>query len=92
MLTAEIRVSDKDLASRLAEMRAWLDEKRFEPSTFRYLQREAELLIRVSFKVGDEARAFALKFGGFLHSPPASEMVLRDFDGFPESGAVGSSG
>lgn len=66
MQTAEVKVSDEDLAARLAEMRAWLDSKRFEPSTFIYFHDRATLLVRVSFKIADEAQAFALKFGGSL--------------------------
>jgi hypothetical protein len=64
MQTAEVTVSGGDLAARLGEMRTWLDDKRFEPSTFTFFQDRAVLLVRVSFKVGDEAHAFALKFGG----------------------------
>ena len=68
MQIAEVAVSGEDLAARLAEMRTWLDNKRFEPSAFSFFQDRAVLLVRVSFKAGDEAQAFALKFGGRLLS------------------------
>jgi hypothetical protein len=68
MQTVEVRIGEGDLAARLAEMRAWLDGERFEPSTFTYFHDHSTLLVRVSFKVGDEAQAFALKFGGILRS------------------------
>ena len=73
LLTAEVKVSDEDLAARLAEMRTWLDSKRFEPSTFAFFHDRAALLVRVSFKAGDEAQAFALKFGGTLLTRPLPE-------------------
>jgi hypothetical protein len=78
MQIVEVKVSDEDLAARLADMRAWLDGKRFEPSTFTYFNDHAALLVRVSFKVDDEAQAFALKFGGTLRSLASSSKMARD--------------
>jgi hypothetical protein len=72
MHTVEIRVSEADLAARLADMRAWLDGNRFEPSSFTYSHDHAALLIRVTFKIGGEAEAFARQFAGTWRSPGAS--------------------
>jgi hypothetical protein len=68
MHTAEVRITGEDFAERLAEMRAWLDDKRFEPSSFIYFHDYAALLARVSFKTADEAQGFAAKFRGTVLS------------------------
>jgi hypothetical protein len=77
MQTVELKVSDEDLAAQLADMRAWLDGKRFEPSTFTYFRDHAALLVRVSFKLEHEAQAFALQFHGTLRFAAASSGTAR---------------
>ena len=63
----EVRILDgNDLVERLTDMRVWLDEHRYEPSTFTYFFLHPGMKIRVSFKVDGEAEAFAQKFGGSL--------------------------
>lgn len=65
--TAEVRIAEEeDFGGRLTDMRLWLDEHRFEPSTFIYFYLDPGMMIRVSFSVADEAEAFAEEFGGFL--------------------------
>jgi hypothetical protein len=67
MHTAEVRIAaDDDFGARLKDMRLWLDEHRFEPSTFTYFYLNPGMNIQVSFKIGDEAQAFAQQFGGSL--------------------------
>jgi hypothetical protein len=67
MHTAEVRIAaDDDFGARLKDMRFWLDEHRFEFSTFTYLDLDPGIRIQVSFNVADEAQAFAQRFGGFL--------------------------
>jgi len=67
MHTAEVRIAaDDDFGARLTDMRLWLDEHRFEPSTFTYFDLNPGMNIEVSFKIGDEAEAFAQRFGGSL--------------------------
>jgi hypothetical protein len=72
--TAEVRIAEEDdFGGRLTAMRLWLDEHRFEPSTFTYFYLDPGMMVRVSFSISDEAEAFAEKFGGFLleaHSIP----------------------
>jgi hypothetical protein len=75
MHTAEVRLNNNALASSLAEMRSWLDGKRYEPSSFDCFQASTSLVVRVSFKVAEEAQAFALKFGGTLRSSAATSIV-----------------
>jgi len=67
MHIAEVRIAaDDDFGAILKDMRLWLDGRRFEPSTFTYHDLNPGMIIHVSFKVGNEARAFAGRFGGFL--------------------------
>lgn len=64
MHTVTIRQRPGELYVRMAAMRIWLDERRFEPSSFTCQDGEAQVLLRVEFKVADEAAAFARQFGG----------------------------
>ena len=63
--TTEVLISDaNDLFQRLTDIRVWLDDHRYEPSTFKYFYLDPGMMIRVSYKIDDEAEAFAQKFGG----------------------------
>jgi hypothetical protein len=53
----------------MAMMRMWLDERRYEPSTFSCRDVEEDVLVRIEFKVAREAQAFAARFGGRLGGP-----------------------
>jgi len=71
MRTTELRLLDEDdLARRLTDMRTWLDEHRYEPSTFTYFFLDPGMKIRVSFRVAEEAEAFAQEFRGTLLDTP----------------------
>lgn len=65
----EISFERDSLAQSLAEMRLWLDARRFEPSTFAYDVRWRDVLVAVTFKVEAEADAFADRFGGRFLAP-----------------------
>jgi len=61
----EIRIDDEDaLTEKMAAMREWLDYRRFEPSTFRYIFELRGMLFRVDFAIEAEADVFAKEFGG----------------------------
>ena len=64
MRTVEIRFQPQQLSGLMAAMRIWLDERRFEPSSFSCHDSGAGALVRVEFKVPGEADAFARRFGG----------------------------
>jgi hypothetical protein len=67
MHIAEVRIaSDDDFGTVLKEMRLWLDGHRFLPSTFTYFDLNPGMSIQVSFRIGEEAEAFARRFGGSL--------------------------
>ena len=48
----------------MSAMRIWLDERRFEPSTFFCRDTDNGMLVCVEFKVPREAEAFAEHFDG----------------------------
>jgi hypothetical protein len=80
MRTVEIRVSRRELSERMAMMRMWLDERRYEPSTFSCRDVEEDVLVRIEFKVAGEAQAFAARFDGRLGGPggEAEDDIGRD--------------
>jgi hypothetical protein len=60
MQITEVRIlGDDDLVERLTDMRKWLDNYRFNPSTFTYFFLDRGIKIHVAFKVTEEAEAFA---------------------------------
>ena len=78
MRTTEVRLLDEnDLARRLMVMRIWLDKHRYEPSTFTYFFLDPGMMIRVAFKLAEEAEAFAQEFRGvLLDTPGASDQLI----------------
>jgi hypothetical protein len=81
MRTITIRVRAVDFAERIAAMRIWLDEHRFEPSRFKYSEDGNDVLIDVSFKVAVEAAAFSARFnGGGTHATSTSPTPALERD------------
>lgn len=75
MRVTEVRIlNDNDLVKQLTDMRVWLDQHGYEPSTFTYSQLHQGMKIRVLFKVDNEAEAFAQKFGGSLIGTPGQPI------------------
>jgi hypothetical protein len=60
----ELRVNPRELTGKMAEMRVWLDEHRFEPAVFSCGRGGKALRVSVAFKAVGEAEAFARRFGG----------------------------
>jgi hypothetical protein len=61
----QISMNDFGLATEMRRMRRWLDDRRFEPSAFRYEQRRDYVLVLVAFAAQHEASAFAAHFNGW---------------------------
>ncbi len=72
MRTVEMRLQPQELSETMAAMRIWLDERRFEPSSFTCHDCGSGVLVRIDFKVAEEADAFARCFGGSVDASPPS--------------------
>jgi hypothetical protein len=64
MYLVDIRMQPGDLSRQMSAMRIWLDDHRFEPSTFSCRDADCGMLVSVEFKVPREAEAFAERFDG----------------------------
>jgi hypothetical protein len=64
MHAVEIRLPASDLSARMAEMRIWLDQHRFELSNFVCRDGEHDVLISLEFTIALHAEKFARQFGG----------------------------
>jgi len=64
MYLVDIRMQPGDLSRQMSAMRLWLDDHRFEPSTFSCRDTDYGMLVSVEFKIPDEAAAFAERFDG----------------------------
>ena len=80
MHTVTIRLRPGELSVRMAAMRIWLDERRFEPSSFSCHDGEAHVLLRVEFKVPDEAATFARQFDGKVDQMAKAEAAHNAID------------
>ena len=80
MRTVEMRLQPNELSGTMAAMRIWLDERRFEPSSFTCTDCGDGVLVRVDFKVAAEADAFARCFSGVVASAPA-RVIGQAFTG-----------
>lgn len=70
MHTIEISLKPAELSAAMADMRMWLDERRFEPSGFCCREDGASVFVRVDFKMTAEAQAFANRFSRQIDGPP----------------------
>jgi hypothetical protein len=71
MRTVEMRLRPQELSEKMAAMRMWLDERRFEPSSFTCHDCGAGVLVRIDFKIAEEADAFSRGFGSSVGPVPA---------------------
>ena len=60
MHAVKVTVDPQDLAN----MRCWLDERRFEPLHFWYDTGGEKIIVAIQFELANEAAAFCLAFGG----------------------------
>jgi hypothetical protein len=84
MYAVDIHVEQGDLSRQMSAMRIWLDEHRFEPSTFSCRDGDHGMLVSVEFKIPGEASAFAEHFDG-----RANGRLGTDFE---EESALSPSG
>jgi hypothetical protein len=69
MRTVEIHLEAGELCEQMAAMRMWLDDRRYEPSTFSSRDNGLGVVLRIDFKVAQEGDAFARRFGGRVSDP-----------------------
>ena len=74
MYVVDIRVEPGDLSRQMSAMRIWLDDHRFEPSTFSCRDTDDGTLVCIEFKVSREAAAFAEHFDGQANGRSAADI------------------
>ncbi len=88
MSAVELCLSASELSREMGAMRVWLDEHRFELSSFSCRDVDDGVLVSVEFKIAGQAQAFAERFGGRADSPmdAAPETI---YAGVSTSGVIG---
>jgi hypothetical protein len=66
VVTVEVPVPANDVCTPMRTMRQWLDAIGFDASSFAWIETDGRTVIRVKFKINDEAVAFAEHFMGQL--------------------------
>ena len=69
MNAVELRLSQSALPQEMGAMRVWLDQHRFETSSFSCRDAEGGVIVSLEFKIASEAHAFAERFGGRAGGP-----------------------
>jgi hypothetical protein len=80
MYAVEIHLPRQELPRQMYEMRIWLDQNRFESSTFSCRDGDYDVLVSVEFRAPRQAAAFAERFAG-----RANERSIAD----PEERSAG---
>jgi len=90
MSAVELRLSPSDLAREMGAMRVWLDEHRFELSSFSCRDIDEGVLVSLEFKIAHQAHAFAARFGGRTDGPPITDAASHSPPVALEGGVSGS--
>jgi hypothetical protein len=64
MRIVTIRLSGEGFSTAIVGMRDWLEKHRYEPTAYRYDQKQDTVLVSVDFTVDAQAQAFAKRFDG----------------------------
>jgi hypothetical protein len=86
MFAVNVHVDQGDLSRQMSAMRMWLDEHRFEPSTFSCRDTDDGTIVCIEFKMPREAEAFAEKFDGRANG--RTVVDIREDSGLSPSGIV----
>jgi hypothetical protein len=94
MTAVQIRLNLNDLARQMGAMRIWLDQQRFEPSSFSCRDDDHGVVISLEFKAADQAQAFLKHFNGLANrrSTPdnGADQAPRSLEiGWSQSRVVG---
>jgi len=74
MYLVDIRMQPGDLSRQMSAMQLWLDDHRFEPSTFSCRDTDCGMLVSVEFKISREAAAFAERFDGHANGRLGADL------------------
>jgi hypothetical protein len=70
----------------MSEMRIWLDQNRFESSTFSCRDANYEVLVSVEFRAARQAAAFAERFAGRANAPSIADPEQQSAGQILETG------
>jgi hypothetical protein len=73
MSAVELRLNSSDLPREMGAMRVWLDQHRFEPSSFSCRDIDDGVLVSLEFRIAHQAHAFAERFGGRAAGLPMTD-------------------
>ena len=62
--TAQAHLDGANIAEGLSKLQEWLEDRRIEPSTFRYRMEADDVRLQIDFATLEDAAAFAEAFGG----------------------------
>ncbi|MGC2199677.1 MAG: hypothetical protein WA633_05940 [Stellaceae bacterium] len=77
MSAVELRLNPADLSREMGAMRIWLDQHRFESSSFSCRDDADAVLVSLEFKLPYQAKAFAEHFGGRADTLSATVQDLQ---------------
>ena len=87
MRRVRLRLHQEHFSTEMEEMRRWLDQDQYEPTSFGCYQKDDEILIYVEFRREDAAVAFGKRFDGEIGTPsalvfpqPASDEAKTDHE------------
>ena len=86
MYAVDVHVQPGELSRQMSAMRIWLDQHRFEPSTFYCHDTDDGTLVCVEFKEPREAAAFAEQFDGQANHRSTAD--IREDSALPPYGVV----
>ncbi len=89
MSAVELRLSATDLPREMGAMRVWLDQHRFEPSSFSCRDVDDGVLVSLEFKIAGQAHAFADRFGGRADGPVVDAARETLDTGVSPTGVIG---
>jgi hypothetical protein len=77
MHTVEVLLNPPDLSEEMSAMRAWLDQRGYEPSRFSSRELKGKILLSASFEAREAAEAFANRFAGRLSRFEADHLLAQ---------------
>jgi hypothetical protein len=89
MYAVEIHLPRGELSRQMSEMRIWLDQNRFESSTFSCRDADFDVLVSVEFRAARQAAAFAERFAGRAKARSIADLQGQSAAQILETGLSG---